>query len=343
MTKLNVYDLLVLQLNVNRKLGNEIKHHSFILEHRIDVMETIKKLLDNNYIFITNKPEISLNYLKVTELKDILRENNLKLSGKKEDLIDRLINSLDDSSLSNLDLPQVYKATSLGKNILEETEYINHFYPHHSITIIDAFNVAENAEQGIEKIEFIYNFYIYVKINENDFGTAGHYAERLSHYFLLENPNEIKRRIYINLSIYLIGMSELHRYDLITHFNHSVRDSYRFTFFEANTFYEKPVLVDKSDKNNLIEVYLEDIKYFLEPDEYLSTKFIKILFAKLEKNNDDLNKQYTDIENYFKNKDVKHTDNTLNVGKSNDVDTKTNSGCLLLILFPLLPLLQNLF
>ncbi|WP_191836747.1 hypothetical protein [Mammaliicoccus sciuri] len=138
-------------------------------------------------------------------------------------------------------------------------------------------------------------------------------------------------------------MSELYRYDILAHFNHNIRDSYRFQFFEANTYYEKPVLVDKNDKNDLIEVYLNDINYFLKPQEYLATKFIKILFAKLEKNNDDLNKQYTDIENYFKNKDVKHTDNTLNVGKSNDVDTKTNSGCLLLILFPLLPLLQNLF
>lgn len=343
MTKLNVYDLLVLHLNVNRKLGNEIKHHNFILEHRIDVMETIKKLLDNNYIFITNKPEISLKYLKVTELKDILRENNLKLSGKKEDLIDRLINSLDDSFLNNLDLPQIYKATSLGRNVIEETEYINHFYPHHSITIIDAYNVVENAEPGIDKIEFIYNFYFYVKINENKFDSASHYAERLSHYYLIENPNEIKRRIYINLSIYLNGMSELHRYDILAHFDHSIRDSYRFQLFEANTYYEKPVLVDKNDKNDLIEVYLKDIKYFLKPDEYIATRFIKILFAKMEKNHDSLNKLYTDIENYFNNKYEKHTDNTLNIGKSNDIDTKTNSGCLLLILFPLLPLLQNLF
>lgn len=342
MTKLNVYELLVLHLNVNRKIGNEIKHHNFILEHRIDVMKIIKKLIGNNFIFITNTPEIALNYLKVTELKDILRKNNLKLSGKKEELIDRLINSLDDSSLNRLDLPQIYKATSLGKNILEETEYISHFYPHHSITIIDAYNAIQSADHDVDKIEYIYNFHIYLKINNNEFDTAGHYAERLSYYYLIESPNEIKQRIYVNLSIYLIGMSELLRYDRIGYFNHSLREDYRFNFYKAKIFYEKLLIVDKISENKLIEEYLNDIKFFIEPDLFLATKFIKILFAKVEKNYDDLNKQYTDIEKHFNIERVKETENEQKLIQHNDVETRTKSGCLLFVLFPLLPLLNYL-
>ncbi|MEB7723438.1 SAP domain-containing protein [Mammaliicoccus fleurettii] len=342
MTKLNVYELLVLHLNVNRKLGDEIKHHNFILEHRIDVMKIIQKLIDNQLIYTTNAPNVALNYLKVNELKVILRDNKLKLSGNKAELIDRLINSLDDSSFNLLDLPQIYKATSLGKNILEETEYIIHFYPHHSITIIDAYNVVQNADEDIDKIEFIYNFYIYVKINENNFDSAGHYAERLSHYYLIENPNEIKRRIYINLSIYLIGMNELFRYNKLAHFNYNLRDDYRFNFYEAKTFYEKPLLVDNINKNILIEEYLHDIRYFIDPDLFLATKFIKILFAKMEKNYDDLNKQYTDIEKHFNFERVKETENEQKVIQYNDVETRTKSGCLFFVLFPLLPLLNYL-
>lgn len=342
MTPLNPYELLVLHLNINRKLGDEVKHHIFIQEHSIDVMNIIRKLIDNDIIYKTNSPQISLNYLKVTELKDILRDNKLKLSGNKAVLIDRLIDNLDDSAFEDLKLPYIYKATSKGNSMLEETEYINHFYPQHSITIIDAYNVVQNADEDIEKIEFIYNFYIYVKINENKFDTAGYYAERLSHYYLLENPNEIKRRIYVNLSIYLIGMNELHRYDRIAYFNHSITERYRFHFAEANTFYENSILVDKISKNDLIEVYLKDVKYFLEPNVFIATKFIKILFAKMEKNYDDLNKQYTDIEKHFNIENIKETENDQKLIPHNNVETKSKSGCLLLILFPLLPLLNCL-
>ena len=342
MYKLNVHELLVFHLNVERKVGDEIKHHNFILEHRIEVMEIIQKLIDNNFIYTTNSPPISLKYLKVTELKDILRDNKLKLSGNKADLIDRLVNTLDDNSFKDLNLPYIYKPTFIGNNILEETEYINHFYPHHSITIIDAYNVVQNVNNVVDKIEFIYNFYIHLKINEHEFGTAGHYAERLSYYYLIENPNEIKQRIYVNLSIYLLGMSELLRYDRIAYFNHSFSEDYRFNFYKAKTFYEKLLIVDKTSKNKLIEEYLNDIKFFIEPDLFLATKFIKILFAKMKNDREDLIKQYTDIENYFKNKNTKHTENNLKLDQNKDVDTKNNSGCLLLILFPLLPLLNYL-
>lgn len=342
MTKLNVYELLVLHLNVNRKLGDEIKHHNFILEHRINVMKIIQKLIDNQLIYTTNAPNVALNYLKVNELKVILRDNKLKLSGNKAELIDRLIHSLDDSSFNLLDLPQIYKATSLGKNILEETDYIDHFYPHHSITIIDAYNAIQSADHDVDKIEYIYNFHIYLNINENEFDTAGHYAERLSYYYLIESPNEVKQRIYVNLSIYLIGMSELLRYDRIAYFNHSFREDYRFNYYKAKTFYEKSLIIDETSKNKLIEEYLNDIKNFIEPDLFLATKFINILFAKMKNNREDLNKQYNDIENYFKTENIEKAENKTKLIQNNDIETKSKSGCLLFVLFPLLPLLNYL-
>ncbi|MEB8091891.1 SAP domain-containing protein [Mammaliicoccus lentus] len=342
MYKLNVHELLVLHLNVERKVGDEIKHHGYIVEHRINVMKIIDDLINNNYIYKTNTPDFSLNYLKVVELKDILRNNKLKLSGNKAELIDRLLNSLDDDSFNDLNLPFIYRATDLGNRILEETEYIEHFYPYHSISIVDAYNVVQDADEDVDKIEFIYNFYIHLKIESTELDSAGHYAERLSRYFSLESPNEIKQRIYINLSIYLIGMNELFRYERLAYFSNNIREDYRFHFAEAKRFYEKPILVDKVNKNDLINVYLKDIKSFIEPNVFIATKFIKILFAKMEKSYEDLNKQYTDIEKHFNIENIKETENDQKLIPHNNVETKSKSGCLLLILFPLLPLLNCL-
>lgn len=340
MNKLNVHELLVLHLNVERKIGDEIKHHSYIIEQRIDVMKIIDDLISNNYIYKTNSPNIALYYLKVVELKDILRDNKLKLSGNKADLIDRLLKSLDDNSFKKVKLPYIYKPTSLGNRTLEETDYIQHFYPHHSITIIDAYNVVQNANESTDKIEFIYNYYIYQKIKDNEFFSAGHYAERISRYYLTENPNEIKQRIYINLSIYLIGMYEMFLYEKVYNMNNNLREKPRFHFHDAKSYYEKPLYIDKLNKNEMIETYLNDIKHFIDPNIFLATKFINILFAKMEDNQVDINKQVTDIEKQLNNNHIGNVKNKPNIVQDKAIDTKSTSGCLLYILIPFLPLIN---
>ena len=61
--------------------------------------------------------DISKKYT-VAELKDILRENNLKVSGKKQELVDRLLPVLSDNS-GDLEL------TDKAKEFLEENEWID--------------------------------------------------------------------------------------------------------------------------------------------------------------------------------------------------------------------------
>ena len=61
--------------------------------------------------------DISKKYT-VAELKDLLRENNLKVSGKKQELVDRLLPVLSDNS-GDLEL------TDKAKEFLEENEWID--------------------------------------------------------------------------------------------------------------------------------------------------------------------------------------------------------------------------
>ncbi len=84
---------------------------------RFSYRDRIVENLDNIYEYCLELPTANLydylcfESLKVDELKNLLRENNLKLSGKKTELIDRLITNninptIDSITKSNLDLKE---------------------------------------------------------------------------------------------------------------------------------------------------------------------------------------------------------------------------------------------
>lgn len=102
---------------------------------RFSYRDRIVENLDNIYKYCLELPTANLydylcfESLKVDELKNLLRENNLKLSGKKTELIDRLITNnisptIDSITKSNLDL----KEDTIRKNldyITDNKELIN--------------------------------------------------------------------------------------------------------------------------------------------------------------------------------------------------------------------------
>lgn len=102
---------------------------------RFSYRDRIVENLDSIYEYCLELPTanlydyLCLESLKVDELKNLLRENNLKLSGKKTELIDRLITNninptIDSVTKSNLDL----KENTIRKNldyIADNKELIN--------------------------------------------------------------------------------------------------------------------------------------------------------------------------------------------------------------------------
>lgn len=105
---------------------------------RFSYRDHIVKNLDNICEYCLKLPTTNLNdylcfeSLKVEELKNLLRENNLKLSGKKTELIDRLITNninptIDSVTKSNLEL----KENTIRKNldyIADNKELINSLF-----------------------------------------------------------------------------------------------------------------------------------------------------------------------------------------------------------------------
>ncbi|HDP2760775.1 TPA: SAP domain-containing protein, partial [Staphylococcus aureus] len=168
---LNANDILILHLNKNREVGKEVKNHFYLLENQINVDEILNKLINLDYLDIKSNFDVSLFYLKVPELKEILREYKLKLSGNKPELIERIKTNIDENAIK---LPQVYVPTSKGNKIIGETEYILHFYNSPIISLGSAHKMAKEVLNIDDKIEYIY-FYLLQqnqKSNNSDHRTA---------------------------------------------------------------------------------------------------------------------------------------------------------------------------
>ncbi len=87
-------------------------------EYNINYKKILTTFLVKGYLEISSDIE-TLPFLTVNELKDILRNNGLKVSGKKSELIDRIKNSLDISEIKKyiFDSNKKYLLTEKGLQI----------------------------------------------------------------------------------------------------------------------------------------------------------------------------------------------------------------------------------
>lgn len=77
-----------------------------------------RALIDEGYLSHCPLTE-SLKSLKVDELKTILSEHNLKLKGKKEELINRIIENIDESTIYKYCQVDLYSITEKGRKFLD--------------------------------------------------------------------------------------------------------------------------------------------------------------------------------------------------------------------------------
>lgn len=94
----------------------------------------LKSLEERGFIRMA-LPSETVHSLTISELKNILKFYNLPVSGKKIDLISRILNNLSDNDLSNFILESKYKLTPFGKTELDENKYVLIMHKHPQKTI----------------------------------------------------------------------------------------------------------------------------------------------------------------------------------------------------------------
>lgn len=86
----------------------------------------LNKLFHSGFICLASAKD-SITHYKLQEIKELLKEQGLKLSGKKQELIDRLIDNSSSEYLEEKITRRNYELTELGKQELQENEYVTYF------------------------------------------------------------------------------------------------------------------------------------------------------------------------------------------------------------------------
>ena len=108
------------------------------------VGDALKQLLDKGFIRFALPSEL-LPTLKVNELKKILADMGLSVSGKKAALVERILQNADNEYLQQFLHSEKYTLTELGEQEVSENEYIPYLHSH-KYTEISVWDVNQNAD-----------------------------------------------------------------------------------------------------------------------------------------------------------------------------------------------------
>lgn len=109
-------------IKVLYKLNNHPIDEPFtgIVTKEVDIPNFIPILIELDLIKVATCTE-SLSLLKAENLKQILKDNNLKISGKKADLVKRILDNIDESLIKTSDAYlSFYKLTPSGEKLIDD-------------------------------------------------------------------------------------------------------------------------------------------------------------------------------------------------------------------------------
>lgn len=98
--------------------------------------EKLDKLEKESYIRSTTAAE-TLPRLKIAELKTIASQFDLKVSGKKADLCDRIAENVPEADLDRIITERYWTVTEKGKTFLAENPYISFYLERHAYSLED--------------------------------------------------------------------------------------------------------------------------------------------------------------------------------------------------------------
>lgn len=186
-----------------------------------DMDAQIKPLHDRGFLRIGTLEE-TMNTATLPTLKNIAKQNGLKVSGKKNDIIQRILSAMDDNSLNILFPDKPYFLTELGQCVINKENYMKYIHnqPDQNINI---WNFSEMA---------------------HEFPSLP-YTELLQRYYSKQAENHLRQKQYGSYRNCIFHMAELDMED--EHFENAL-----IHFFEV-TYYDLSGLSNFSDSSQLNE------------------------------------------------------------------------------------------
>ena len=218
-------------------------------------MFSMSKKVYENFLtsegFITDKLSFEIwqdfaPNLTVKELKDILRDNSLKLSGKKQELIDRI--SENNVNLTNLPI-QGYYLTEYGKNYLNDFKWIESYenYLTPNFDFNDFYKFYEENDGEIDDIILNYlDKHLQEAINLNDFDyLIACYTAKSK---LLIYNNDFEEALDCEIKKSCLFINPIHRNPDLAKFLSPLDKSIMENFDILKTKYSNDEIIKKFDK-----------------------------------------------------------------------------------------------
>lgn len=330
----------VLVVFLERTEGNKAGDKSFpgYYEYRYNRKpdKLLKKALKKGYLV---ESDYKFNMYQTTNanLKDILREYDLKVSGVKDELVKRLLKNIDEEELKSIFDQSYYQLSDSGKKLVENNQHVIYYHKkldkaeislkeYHETYITEELNKYEVAIKLIRKKSKKYR-------KEGDWGLYRNTFLSMGDVYADSGNN--KKALELYLKIYHLDLSGLSN-------NNAYMPSTIFLAPGIIGRIEQEMSNLNYDKNKVKEVYFYVAKKLdLPKTVYSKEKSFNYILKAMDEGTEA-------IEEELKGKKDKSTIERLSeekqiTNKSQSSGNNSGSGCLSVILFSIIFVLVVLY
>ncbi len=120
-------DVIFLERADGHKVGDEFPNY-FEYQYDANPSSLLEKALTNNFLIKSDSIVNNMEKTKTSKFKEVLKKHNLKVSGKKQELIERLITNVSEEDLKTAFPDSYYILNDKGKSIVQENEHIIYYH-----------------------------------------------------------------------------------------------------------------------------------------------------------------------------------------------------------------------
>lgn len=120
----------ILLLDYSQGFSTDQEHYHFWeYQYGINVLSKLHDLINRGLLTLGDRC-LTLNSRRIAELKALLRAHGLKISGRKADLVDRVLAHVSEADIDTAFPERRYVLTDLGRTAVTENEYIGYVHSH---------------------------------------------------------------------------------------------------------------------------------------------------------------------------------------------------------------------
>lgn len=248
-------DVLILHYINKNSRASELNQNFWKEKYYNDNEKSLQRLLEGGYIEYREDCFTSLNKLKVDELKNILQLEDLKTTGRKAELIERIINI---ASLNNYQefIKKERVITSKGSEIVNSTDFVYLLHDYNIGYPCDVYNCYLSNKE-LNKVDLVIKFIESKCTFEREIYTNSNHAFIYSQLaeVLIKYSDENKALYYLLKSCFEYLSNEM--LDYSTNTLKSFKEQVNGIDFYTNKI--KILLQANSDLKNNLALYYQEL------------------------------------------------------------------------------------